>query len=195
MVTMPSGVQTNTHLQGRNIKAFRVVCNTCVCTLGVTRYSFSFPMLQKCYEKSKVLPFPVLPLICLLEWGMVWRGLILFRWPHRWWMDRCGEGQREVREKAKGGTLSQVLDKSNGRSALHQALTDCCRGVMMHGCLTACWLNLFPLFAVLEGNAQTFVFWWKVCIPGGIGAEAALLLFRRFDGVFSCVSLSQVFLL
>ncbi len=47
------------------------------------------------------------------------------------------EKDREVREKAKGGTLSQVLDKSNGRSALHQALTDCCRGVMMNDCFTA----------------------------------------------------------
>jgi len=60
-------------------------------------------------------------------------------------MDRCGEGQREVREKAKGGTLSQVLDKSRGRSALHQTLTDCCRGVMMNGCFT-------------ERRAETFVF-------------------------------------
>lgn len=73
-------------------------------------------------------------------------GLILFRWPPRWWMDRCGEGQREVREKAKGGTLSQVLDKSNGRSALHQTLTDCCRGVMMDDCVTACWLDRISCF-------------------------------------------------
>lgn len=86
-------------------------------------------------------------------------GLILFRWPPRWWMDRCGEGQREVREKAKGGTLSQVLDKSNGRSALHQALTDCCRGVMMNDCFTACWLDWISCFCCMwrERSSQTFV--------------------------------------